>query len=58
MKMRQVFEVFRFSNDYIDIGPQRDYQISEMRLNLSTPSAHLKPIAYELFKSIADVWPP
>ena len=58
LKVREVFELFGFSNDFIDIGQRREYQIPEMRLNLSTPSAHLKPRDHELLKSIANVWPP
>ena len=58
LKVREVFELFGFSNDFIDIGQRREYQISEMRLNLSTPSAHLKSRDHELLKSIANVWLP
>lgn len=49
MKVRKVIELFGFSSDYIDIGQQRGYQVPEMRLNLSTPSAH------KLLNSIANV---
>lgn len=52
-----MFELFGFSNDFIDIGLRRDYQIPEMRLNLSTPSANLKSSDHELLKSIANLWP-
>lgn len=58
LKVSEVFELFGFSNDFIDIGQQRKYQVSEMRLNLSTPSAHLKPRTDELLNNIADGWPP
>lgn len=58
LKVHEVFELFGFSNDFIDIGPRRDYQIPEMRLNLSTPGAHLKSRDHELLKSISIVWPP
>lgn len=56
LKVSEVFEFFGFSNDFID--PRRDYQIPEMRLNLSTPGAHLKPRDHELLKSTSIVWPP
>ena len=58
LKVHEVFELFGFSNDFTDIGPRRDYQIPEMRLNLSTPGAHLKPRDQELLESISIVWPP
>lgn len=58
LKLREVFKLFGFSNDFIDIGPRRDYQIPEMRINLSTPGAHLKSCDHELLKSISIVWPP
>lgn len=57
MKLREVFDLFGFSNTYTDIGGERDYHVPEMRLNLSTPSAQLKPAALELLHSIATVWP-
>lgn len=57
LKVRDVFELFGFRNDFMDIGQRRDYQVPEMKLNLSNPSANLKPSAHELLKSIADVWP-
>lgn len=58
LKVREVFELFGFSNDFIDIGQRREYQIPKMKLNLSTPSVHLKSSDHELLKSIAKVWPP
>lgn len=58
LKVSEVFELFGFSNDFIDIDPRWDYQIPEMRLNLSTPGAHLKSRDHELLKSISIVWPP
>ena len=53
----KLLDLFGFSNTYTDIGGERDYHVPEMRLNLSTPSAQLKPAALELLHSIATVWP-
>lgn len=38
--------------------PTKRLQVPEMKLNLSTGSAHLEPRAHELLNSIANVWPP
>lgn len=38
--------------------PTKRLQVPEMKLNLSTASAHLEPRAHELLNSIANMWPP
>lgn len=57
LKVSEVFELFEFSNDFIDIGLRRDYQIPDMRLDPSIPGVRLKCRDYELLKSISIVLP-
>ena len=57
LKVSEVFELFGFSNDFIDNGLGRHYQIPDMKLDTSTPGAHLESRDHELLKSISIVWP-
>lgn len=57
LKTREVFDLFSFSNKYIDFGSYRKYDISEIKLSHSQRCPGLKPSAHELLRSIATVWP-
>lgn len=57
LQLREVFELFSFSNTYVDFGRYRDYNVPEIKLNLSQPSPGLQPSALELLRNISTVWP-
>lgn len=57
LKTRDVFELFSFKNKHTDFGDFRDYEVPEIKLNPSEPSARLKPSAQDLLKSVSSVWP-
>lgn len=57
LQKREVFEVFSFNNQYVDFGRFREYDIPEIKLNLSQPFPGLKPSALELLRSICTLWP-
>lgn len=50
LEVSEVYELFGFSNEFINIGLRRHYQIHDMRLDPSTPGAHLKSRDHELLK--------
>lgn len=55
LQMREVFEIFSFTTQYTDFGGYREYDIPEIKLNLSQPFPGFKPSARE--RSISTVWP-
>ena len=57
LELREVFEIFSFANQYTDFEGYREYEIPEIKLNLSEPFPRLKPSALELLGSIFTVWP-
>ena len=57
LQLRTIFELFSFSNTYVDFGTYRDYKVPEIRLNLSQPFPGLQTSALELLRNISTVWP-
>lgn len=57
LQMGELFELFSFINQYVEFGRYREYDIPEIKLNLSQPFPGLKSSALELLRSISTVWP-
>lgn len=55
LKLRTIFELFSLSNTYVDFGTNRDYNVPEIKLNLSPLIPELQPSALELLRNISTV---